>query len=211
MSYLLHIDVSPMGENSKSRAIGAAFVTAYKNAHVEETVVTRDLAKDPINHVDIELLSAGYAPEGSRPASMQKKQDFRNELIKELVDAKAVVITVPMWNWAIPSVLKAYIDHIVSIGKLDPIHNKNLQGKAVTFIVASGSAYTEGSQHPEWDFITPYLKFLFTSLGSTDVSFINVEYTLAGVVPAMEPLIPAKEASNDKALAAAIKRASEIV
>ncbi len=141
MSYLLHVDVSPFGENSKSRGVGASFVASYQASHGDETVVVRDLNANPVPHLDGEALTAGYMPEEARPESMQKKHQLRLDLIKEITEAKAIVVGTPMWNWSIPSVLKAYIDHLVMPGTLDPYGFKLLAGKPVTIIVATGNYF----------------------------------------------------------------------
>jgi FMN-dependent NADH-azoreductase len=212
MSYLLHIDVSPFGDNSNSKPVAAAFSAAYRTAHPGETVVTRDLAKSPLDHLDSESIYAGFTPEDARSESMKKKDSLRIELIDEIIGAKAVVISTPMWNWAIPSVLKAYIDQIIYKGRLFPHGHQLLAGKAITIVVATGSSYVgEGAAHPEMDHITSYLRLIFTVLGSTDVEFIYAENTMAGVVPGMEALIPAKELSKANALSSAEKRAKAIV
>ena len=130
--------------------------------------------------------------------------------VKEIAEAKSVVITVPLWNWSIPSVLKAYVDHIVLIGALDPYTNRKLAGKKVTIFIGAGGGYGPGSAHPEWEFITPYLTHIFTSLGSEDVQVIRAEFSLAGVAPGMESLVPNKEKSLADGIAAAEARAASI-
>ena len=74
----------------------------------------------------------------------------------------------------------------------------------------TGGSYSDGSAHPEFDHEVPYLKFIVTSLGATDVTVIRTENTLAGVVPGMEGLVDAKEASFAAAKEAAEKRAASI-
>eukprot|EP01034_Spumella_vulgaris_P028817 gene28817-35745_t len=211
MSYLLHIDVSPNGENSNSKPIGAAFTTAYRASHPNDTVIVRDLGENPIPHIDAEALKSNYVPEAARPESMQKKHQNRMNMIKEIVDAKAIVISTPMWNWSIPSTLKAYIDHIIMVGHLDPYGKALLKDKSITIVIASGAAYGKDSAHPEFDHETPYLTHIFKSLGASDIEFIYVEHTMAGRYPGMEALIPVKEASRANALIAAEKRANAIV
>ena len=66
MPYLLHIAVSPQGENSRSRALANEFIEAYKAAHPDHDVFNRDLDKEPVPHLDGEALTAGYLPEESR-------------------------------------------------------------------------------------------------------------------------------------------------
>ena len=137
MSYLLHIDVSPMGEGSYSKRVANSFVAAYKTAHGDHTVLLKDLNANPIPHLDGEAIFAGYVPAENRPES-QKKHQLRLDLIQEIADSHAVLISTPMWNWNIPSVLKAWIDMIVIPGISDPYGNKKFTGKSVTIVVASG-------------------------------------------------------------------------
>eukprot|EP00388_Colpodella_angusta_P026184 GDKK01004728.1.p1 GENE.GDKK01004728.1~~GDKK01004728.1.p1 ORF type:complete len:228 (+),score=46.68 GDKK01004728.1:50-685(+) len=209
MSYLLKIDVSPMGGNSSSLALGNHFVTTFSATNPDVEVRVRDLAATPLPHIDGEALTAGYVPEENRSEGMKSKHQLRLDLIQEISDAKSIVITTPMWNWSIPSVLKAYIDHIVLPGSLDPYGNKKLAGKKVTVLVATGGSYAADSHHPEWDFVTPYVKHIFTSLGSEDVQVIRAEFTLAGVAPGMEALIPKKEQSLADGKVAVEVRAAE--
>ena len=135
MSYLLHIDVSPQVETSTSRKVAAAFVEAYKQAHEGVAIVNRDLAANPLHHIDSETLNAAYVPEDGRSESQASKHKLRLDLIKEITEAKAIVISSPMYNWSIPSALKAYIDQIIMPGELDPYHKQGLTGKPVTFIL----------------------------------------------------------------------------
>jgi FMN-dependent NADH-azoreductase len=209
MSYLLKIDVSPQGENSSSRQLGAHFVEAFTAAHPDVEVRVKDISEHSIPHLDGETLTAGYVPEENRPEGMQAKFQRRQDIITELVEAKSVVITTPMWNWSTPSVLKAYIDQIVMPGVLDPYTNKKLAGKKITVLIACGSSYGPDSHHPEWDYESGYLKFIFGSLGCEDVQVIRTEFCLAGILPGMESLIEKKEQSMTHSKEAAAARAKE--
>lgn len=209
MSYLLKIDVSPQGDNSSSLTVGKAFVAAFSAANPDVEIRVKDLAANPIPHLDGEGLFAGYVPEESRSDGMKTKHQLRLDLIQEIADAKSIVVTTPMWNWNVPSVLKAYIDQIVMPGQLDPYACKKLAGKKVTVLIAAGGSYGPDSHHPEFDFESPYLKHIFTSLGSEDVQIIRAEYCLAGIAPGMEGLIDKKAESMAEAKAAAEVRAAE--
>jgi FMN-dependent NADH-azoreductase len=206
MKSLLYITSSPQGQNSQSIALAQAFLAAFKNTHPDHKVITRDLNAEPIPHVDGEALFAGYTPEEKRPDSMQKKHDFRLKLIDEISKVDEILVAVPMWNWSIPSVLKAYIDQLIMPGVFDN-YTKKLAGKRVTVALATGGGYSPDSWHPEWDFATGYLKHIFTAMGSTDVEVIRTEYTLAGIVPGMEAMIDKKEQSFKDAKVAVESRA----
>lgn len=154
MSYFYHIDVSPMGENSKSRAVGAAFIEAFKQSHSGLEVKVLDLDKEKAPHLDAETLFAGYTPEDQRPETMAAKHNKRLAYIKELTESKGILVSTPMYNWGTPSVLKAWIDQIVLPGVLDPYSFKLLANKPITVIIACGGSYSEGSWHPEWDYLS---------------------------------------------------------
>jgi FMN-dependent NADH-azoreductase len=208
MSTLLQIEVSPGGEHSVSRSITSEFVSAWKAKNSDGKVISRDFAKDPIPHLDGEAIFAGYTPEEGRSATAAAKHNFRHELINEVTSADHIVISTPMWNWSVPSVLKAYFDQLIIPGVLDGSGADGLKGKKVTFIVAQGGSYSEGAPRHGWDYETGYLKLVASALGSTDVEIILAELTLAGVVPGMESLIPKKEESIAAAKAKAKVRAS---
>jgi len=229
MSYLLVIDASPMGEQSVSRKLATSYTETYLQAHPNIQIKHRDLDQQPVPHVDAECIHASYVPPEKRPSSQKEKHNLRLELITELINAHAIVISSPMWNFNVPSVLKAYIDQIILTGSLDPFGSRKLVGKQVTIFVATGGG---GYSHPrrKSDFVSDYLKHskldvfnqvhyprdLFcprvyvvaTILGATDVQVIRSEFTLAGVAPGMDSLIPEKEKSYAEALALTIQRAS---
>jgi FMN-dependent NADH-azoreductase len=210
MSYLLYISVSPQGERSSSREVGAAFLAAYKAANPDDKIVERDLDANKIPHLDGEALMAGYVPAEARTPDQAKKHGLRMELAEEIMGAKSIVISTPMWNWSIPSVLKAYLDQIIIVGVLDPYGNKKLADKKVTLLIASGSAYSAGSWHPEWDHESTYIKFILGQIGATDIELVRAEYCLAGVAPGMEGLIDKRAESMAEAKVAAAARAASI-
>ncbi len=209
MPSLLYISASPQGPNSRSRGVADEFLKAYREKHADAKVIERDINAHPIPHLDGEAIGAGYVPEEARSASQKAKHQFRLDLINEIVGVNEILISTPMWNWAPPSVLKAYIDQIIIPGVLDVMQNKKLEGKRVTIVIAAGGSYSAGSWHPEWDHQSAYLKHIFTALGSADVEVIRTEYTLAGIVPGMESLVDKKEESHKEAIAAAVARAQK--
>ena len=208
MSSLLQIEVSPGGEHSVSRKISTEFINAWKAAHVGGTVIVKDFATTPVPHLDGEGIFAGYTPEDARSAGMVSKHQYRQDLIKEITGVDEILISTPMWNWSVPSVLKAYFDQIIIPGQLDGSGADGLKGKKITFIISQGGSYAEGAPRHGWDYETGYLKLVANALGATDVEIILAEPTLAGVVPGMESLVEKKEASIAAAIDAAKKRAA---
>lgn len=208
MTSLLHIEVSPSGNQSVSRGISEEFVKAWKLSHPEGTIIGKDFASNPVPHLDGEAIFGQYSPPEQQSAAMKEKYAYRIELIKEITNADEILISSPMWNWSIPSVLKAYFDQIIVVGELDAYGKKGITGKKVTFVIAQGGSYKEGAPLAGWDFATGYLQLVAKALGATDVEIILAEFTLAGVAPGMESLVDAKSASIDSAKVAARKRAA---
>ena len=201
MSDLLHLEVSPMGDRSISRSISKEFLETFKAEQPNAKIITHDLDVDPIPHLDGETITAGFMPESARTASMQIKHDYRASLAKEVSEAKHILVSTPMWNYTVPSVLKAWIDQIVITGET------HIKGK-VTVIVSQGGSYAEGAPRAGWDWQTGYLKQVFTSLGASDVEIILSEFGLAGIAPSLSRFIDNKEASIASAKEAARIRAA---
>ena len=132
---------------------------------------------------------------------MQAKHDYRLKLVSEVNEAQHILISTPMWNFSVPSVLKAWIDQIIVSGLT------KVTGK-VTIIVSQGGSYAEGAPRAGWDWETGYLRQVFTSLGATDVEIILSEFGLAGIVPALADFIDRKNASILAAKDAAKVRAA---
>jgi len=195
MPSLLQIEVSPSGEQSVSRAISAEFVAAWKEANPEGQITTRDLSTNPVPHLDGETIFAAYSPAESHSESTKAKVQARNELIEEVEAADEVLISTPMWNYSVPSVLKAWIDQLIDNERFNTSTGTGLAGKKVTFVSAQGGSYKEGAPRHGWDYQTDYLLLFARSLGATDVEVVHAEFTLAGIAPGMEDLVGLKDAS----------------
>ncbi|MBR8836204.1 MAG: FMN-dependent NADH-azoreductase [Stigonema ocellatum SAG 48.90 = DSM 106950] len=180
MSHILHIDSSPRGERSFSRKFSYEFITSWKNAHPEDTVTYRDLGHNPVPHVDEAWIAAAFTPPQARTPELAKAIELSDTLVDEFLAADRYVFGVPMYNFNVPSTLKAYIDQIVRIGRTFLVTDQGgfkglVEGKKILIITARGGSFTEGSPAAPYDYQEPYLKTLFAFLGITDISFIHVE------------------------------------
>lgn len=209
MTTLLHIEASPMGENSVSRAVTAEFLTAWKAANPEGTIVERDLSTNPVPLLDAEAIFADYTPDADRPETMAAKRALRGELIDEITSADEIVLSTPLWNWSVPGHVKAYIDQLFIPGVFDGSGTNPLAGKKVTVIMAQGGSYKPGTPREGWDFGSGYLETVFRATGAEDIEIILAELTLAGVAPGMDDLIGLKEQSIAAAKEAAATRAAQ--
>jgi len=173
MANLLSIVASPRGDYSVSRALTTQFVDAWKTNHPDGKVVARDLSKTDLPFVDLPWIAGAYTPADQHSAEMKKALEISNELIAELEAADTIVIGTSMYNFSIPAILKAWIDHIVRINRtFTSSYEGLLKNKKVTVIVASGGVYTPGSHMETYNAETGYLKQILGFIGLTDVKFI---------------------------------------
>lgn len=175
MSTLLHIDSSPRGNRSITRQLSHKFAETWKSTHPGSAVIYRDLGHAGLPFVTEDWVAASFSREALTP-EQTKAVATSDELIAELKKADQYVFGIPMYNFSVPAVFKAYIDQIVRVG-----HTVNftatgfeglLTGKKVTIITSSGSVFRAGTPYAPYDFQTPYLRTVLGFIGVTDVEFI---------------------------------------
>jgi FMN-dependent NADH-azoreductase len=178
MKKILLIDSSPRGEMSYTRKLSQAVIEKIKKKYPNSTVIHRDLTTSPLPHVDPFHLNAFFnSPEQHTEDDKRAIRDS-NEIIRDLLHSDTLVIGIPMWNFSIPSVLKAWIDHLARAGKTfryTPSGPEGLvTGKKVYLAIGSGGVYSEGPAK-NMDFVEPYMRAILGFLGMKDVSVIRVE------------------------------------
>jgi len=180
MSTLLHISVSPRGTDSISRQLGDAAVEAWKAKNPDGRVIERDLAKTPLTFVDVDWIAGAFSPPEYHTENHKKALALSNELVSELLEADEIILATPMYNFAVPAALKAWIDHVVRAGKTfrytasgTPEGLLAGQHKKVLVIIASGGSYPEGSPMAALNYEIPYLRFILAYMGITDVRFVH--------------------------------------
>jgi FMN-dependent NADH-azoreductase len=188
MSHLLHLDSSMRTENSRSRALSRHFAEAWRGVHVDGTRIYRDLAADPIAHLDYEAFTANLTPEDARTPYQQEARALAELLADEVLAADEIVIGMPLYNFGPPSTVKAWFDRIVVPGLTLGEEGGMLGDKTLTVTAARGGGYGPGTPRRGWDHREPWLIHAFEQLGLTDVRFIHAELTLARESPKMIPL-----------------------
>lgn len=200
MATLLKIDVSPRGDYSISRKLGAQFLEQWQQAHAGAKVISRDLAKTEMPFVDLPWIIGAYSPEEARTEEHRAALKLGDTFIAELQEADEYLITTPMYNFAVPAALKAWIDHVVRVGKTfkttpDGGYQGLLEGKRATVIVASAGSYEAGTPAETYNLETPYLKHILAFMGVTEVTFLQAGGTSKvdrGMTSADELLAPLK-------------------
>ena len=179
MKKILNIIVSPRGEASFSNQLGNIIISKIIGNNPGSTVQVRNLNETPFPHIEPAHLSAFFTPAEDHSTENKVAIQHSNEAIRELFAADVIVINTPMWNFSVPSVLKAWIDHIArsgvtfKYGETGPVGL--LTGKKVYIALASGGVYSGDMK--ALDFVEPYLKSVLGFLGLTDVTTYRVEGT----------------------------------
>ncbi len=173
MPSLLAVESSPRGDHSVSRKLTAQFIDDWKASHSGGTVVMRDLMKTKLPFVDLPWIAGAFSSAEQHSPEMKEALNVSNELISELMAADHVVIGTSIYNFSVPAVLKAYIDHVVRIGVTFTSSYEGLvKGKKATVILASGGVYTSGSPTEAYNVASSYLKQILGFIGITDVTVL---------------------------------------
>ena len=175
MSRVLVIESSARQQDSVSRQLTADFVTQWQAAHPQDQVQVRDLAKQPVPHLDEALLGGWMKPVEQQSEAEQAAAVRSNQLTDELLAADVLVLAAPMYNFAIPSTLKAWLDHVLRAGVTFKYTETGpqglLTGKRAFVLTARGGIYAgSGLDHQE-----PYLRQALAFIGIHDVQFIHAE------------------------------------
>jgi FMN-dependent NADH-azoreductase len=214
MPTLLHISVSPRVKDSISRRLGDAAVEAWKARNPGGRVIERDLATTPLTFVDVNWITGAFSPPEYHTENHKKALALSNELVSELLQSDEIILATPMFNFAVPAALKAWIDHVVRAGKTfrykadgTPEGLLAGTGKKVLVIVASGGSYPDGSPMSSLNYEIPYLRFILAYMGLTDVRFIHA----GGTASVMQGRISADEFVSPfmQEIAAAIGKAED--
>ena len=181
MPTLLTIGVSPRYESSTSRKLSALFVDGWKAAHPGGQVIDRDLMKTPLPFVDLPWIGGAFMPADMHSAESRAAIQISDDLVAELRAADHIVIGTPMYNFSIPAVLKAYIDHVVRKGVTVTADNVGLlTGKKATIILATGGDFSPGSPVEGYNMASGYLRQVLGYIGITDVEIILADRARAG-------------------------------
>jgi FMN-dependent NADH-azoreductase len=179
MAHILHIDASPRTERSVSRSLSKKFATQWQAVHPEDTFTYRDLGHQPVPYVDELWIAAAFSPPTEHSPELTSAIRLSDELVDELLAADRYVFGVPMYNFNIPAVFKAYIDQIVRAGRTFAVGPDGLsglvRGKKLLVIAASGSVFRAGTPFAPYNFHEPYLRTVFGFIGITDITFIQAD------------------------------------
>ncbi len=199
MNTLLQLNTSLFSDQGKSSQLADQFVAAWQKKNPHGRVIVRDLARQPVPHLDGPRFLAFLAAPEQRDAQQQAVVAYSDGLIEELKGAQTIVLGLPMYNFGIPSMLKAYFDHIARAGvtfrytEAGPVGL--LTGKKAYVFAARGGRYAGTPLDSQTAYVRDFLAFL----GIGEVEFVYAEGLNLG------------EASQTAALAAARQQLERLV
>jgi FMN-dependent NADH-azoreductase len=175
MKTLLYLRSSIFSEGGQSSRLAERFVANWRERNPGAKIVVRDLAQAPVPHLDAARFGAFLAKPEARTPEQQAVVDYSDGLIAELKQADAVVIGLPMYNFGIPSQLKAYFDHVARVGVTFRYTDKGpvgmLTGKEVVVFAARGGFYAGKPSDTQ----TPYVRDFLAFLGMDKARFVYAE------------------------------------
>lgn len=175
MAQVLVIESSARLQGSISRQLTEQFLSRWRAVHPADCIGVRDLALEPVPHLDANLLGGWMNPAEQQSGAERAALALSDSLTDELMAADVLVLAAPMYNFSIPSTLKAWLDHVLRAGVTFEYTAKGprglLRGKRAFVLTARGGIYAGGSQ----DHQEPYLRQALAFIGIHDVSFIHAE------------------------------------
>lgn len=193
MKTILQLNNSLFGEQGQSSRLADDFVARLRAGNADIRVIRRDLAVDPVPHLDQGTFSAALTPAGERSPEQARAAAPADTLIDELLEADTLVIGVPVYNFLIPSTLKAWFDHVARAGTTFRYTAQGPEGlvkdtRAYLFL-ASGGQYAD----TDVDFAVRYLRHMLGFLGIEDVTVTRAEGLAMGEETAQRALDTARE------------------
>jgi FMN-dependent NADH-azoreductase len=176
---LLHIDSSILGDNSVSRQLSQTIVEQWRQAHPRLEIAYRDLAAEAPSHLSAEILGADFIDPQLHSPVQRDETALSASLLEEFLAADVIVLGAPMYNFSIPSQLKAWLDRVLVKGRTFKYTENGpvglAGGKKVVIVSSRGGMYREGSPARVMDHQESYLEAVLGFMGITDVSVIRAE------------------------------------
>lgn len=175
MKTLLQLNSSLNGQEGESSRLSRRFVAAWRERNPNGRVVVRDLAADPVPHLSAERFQAFLAKPEERDGAQQAAVAYSDALIEELRRADTIALGLPMYNFGLPSTLKAYFDHIARAGVTFRYTESGpeglLRGKNAVVFATRGGRYAGTDKDTQTAYVRDFLAFI----GITEVEFVYAE------------------------------------
>ncbi|MCT8998569.1 FMN-dependent NADH-azoreductase [Chelativorans intermedius] len=205
MSSILLVTSSPRGEASLSSRVARELAEKLSAARPGSRLVARDLAREPLPHIDPHFAAGIYTAQEARTPEQARAVAISDQAVDELLEAEAIVIAAAMINFSIPSTLKSWFDHVARAGRTFRYTEKGpeglVKGRKAYLVLASGGVYSQGAS-AAFDHAVPYMKSFLAFLGISDVEVIRVEGVALSPDAAQQAVSQALGQASQYALAA---------
>lgn len=184
MKKILVINSSARTLNSQSRKLTEVFVDHWTSLQNNSDITFRELGNENVPHINENWIAAAFKPETARSEEEKAALKTSDLYIAELHQADIIVVGTPMYNWSVPSALKAYIDQVVRVNetwKLNPGNYENpyiglLENKTVYLLVSRGAqGYEKGGYNEHMNYQTNYLKTVFNVMGIHNIHLVAID------------------------------------
>ncbi|ASK28755.1 NAD(P)H dehydrogenase [Chryseobacterium sp. T16E-39] len=184
MNKVLIINASVRNERSYSRKLSQLFVDNWQSKYPEDLFTYREVGTELIPGIDESWIAGAFTKPADRTEENQKALKLSDELVDELKAHDLYVIATPMYNWSLPSGLKAYIDQVMRFNKTwkfrsgvpDGDYVGLLENKKIFILSSRGdTGYGEGEKNEHMNFQTTYLKFIFGIMGIKDITVFSLD------------------------------------
>ncbi|MDT3329396.1 NAD(P)H-dependent oxidoreductase [Microbacterium sp. KSW-18] len=183
---LFGLDASILPATSASRELGDLVEAEWLAAHPSSTVVRRDVAADPIVATAWrDSVTSGFTPVEDLTDGQREAIALRTRLADELIDADALLFTVPLYNYGVSQHVKTWFDLAYTDPRIDP-QGTALRGKPATLVTVLGGNYAPGSPREGWDHSTGWLRRVFEDVWGLELTVVHRPFTLVGVNPALD-------------------------
>lgn len=201
---LFRLDASILPATSASLELGDLVEAEWLAAHPSSTVVRRDVAADPIPATAWrDSVTSGFTPADQHSDGQRDAVALRTLLADELIDADALLFTVPLYNYGVSQHVKTWFDLAYTDPRIDP-QGTALRGKPATLVTVLGGNYEPGSPKEGWDHSTGWLRRVFEDVWGLDLTVVHRPFTLVGVNPALDAFTDAAAVLKTDAEQAAV-------
>lgn len=190
MKKVLVVNSSARTLRSQSRKLTEVFVDHWESTHADSVISFRELGNVDVPHVNENWIAAAFKSETNRSEEEIEALKTSDVYISELKEADVIVLGSPMYNWSIPSSLKAYIDQVLRVNetwKLNPDDTLNpyiglLENKILILLLSRGAqGYEKGGYNEHLNFQSNYLKTVFNIMGISNIHIVTINGTSSDV------------------------------
>ena len=210
MTSLFRLDASILPATSSSRELADLVESEWLSTHPSSTIVRRDLALEPVPATAwADAVTSNFTADEDRTNGQRAARSLATELADELVDADALLLAVPLYNYGVSQHFKTWFDLAYTDPRIDP-QGTALQGKPATLVTVLGGNYAPGTPKEGWDHSTAWLRRVLEDVWGLDLRVVERPFTLVGVNPALDAFADVAADLKEKAETHAVRSGREI-